>query len=119
MRPESRYELNQLVEMLQENTQYEIMIYGHTNGKNAGPIITLQDDSKGYFSKSVPTNTKNGSAKKLSQERASIISKYLINQGIGESRMQAKGMGGKDGIYKKLDPLAYLNVRVEIEILVD
>lgn len=119
MRPESKYELNQLLEMLQENPNYQIMIYGHTNGNNAGPIITLQDDSKGYFSKSVPTNEKKGSAKKLSQERAGIIKKYLVNQGIDESRMSAKGFGGKKGIYKKLDPLAYKNVRVEIEIIVD
>lgn len=119
MRPESKYELNQLLEMLQENPNYQIMIYGHTNGNNSGPIITLQDDSKGYFSKSVPTNEKKGSAKKLSQERANIIKKYLVNQGIDESRMTAKGYGGKKGIYKKLDPLAYKNVRVEIEIIVD
>lgn len=119
MRAESKYELNQLLEMLQENPNYQIMIYGHTNGNNSGPIITLQDDSKGYFSKSAPTNEKKGSAKKLSQERASIIKKYLVNQGIDESRMTAKGHGGKKSIYKKLDPLAYKNVRVEIEIIVD
>ena len=119
MRPESQYELNQLLEMLQENPQFEIMIHGHTNGNNSGPIITLEDPTKGFFSKSAPSKEGKGSAKKLSQERADIIRQYLVLNGISENRMKAKGWGGKKGIYKKLDPLAYKNVRVEIEILVD
>ncbi|MEQ9414952.1 MAG: SPOR domain-containing protein, partial [Cyclobacteriaceae bacterium] len=71
MRPESRYEINNLLSMMNENDAYKIMIHGHTNGNAAGKIITM-GDSKNFFSL---TNTQDGrgSAKKLSEERAEVI----------------------------------------------
>ena len=119
MRPESQYELKQLLYMLQENPEYKISIQGHTNGNNKGPIIEMEEGSTAYFSREGPTNESFGSAKKLSESRANLIRSYLISNGIDESRMEAIGYGGKKSIYGKLDNLAYKNVRVEIEILAD
>lgn len=117
MRPESKYEMQQLLEMLNENKDYSIEIRGHTNGNNSGPIIEMEAGSENYFSKSGNKTEGWGSAKKLSSKRAELIRAYLVSNGIRSSRIEAKGFGGKNSIYEKFDPLAYKNVRVEIKIL--
>ncbi len=119
MRPESKYELQQLLEMLKENKEYKIQILGHTNGNNSGPIIEMEEGSKRYFSNSGKKREGWGSAKKLSTKRAELIKDYLISEGINPGRIEAKGYGGKRSIYEKYDKLAYKNVRVEIDILQD
>jgi outer membrane protein OmpA-like peptidoglycan-associated protein len=118
MRPESRYEINSLLEMLKENPNYEIKIHGHTNGSAHGKIISMGKDSENYFSL---TDTKDGfgSAKKLSDERAHVIYNYLVSNGIDSKRMHVKAWGGKRPIQDKHSTRAQENVRVEIEILED
>lgn len=118
MRPESRAEVNSLLEMMKENPKYRIRIHGHTNGNAAGKIISMEKDSQNFFAL---TDTKEGvgSAKKLSEERAKIIREYLISNGIDEKRMETKAWGGKKPIHDKLSSKAQENVRVEIEILED
>jgi outer membrane protein OmpA-like peptidoglycan-associated protein len=115
MRPESRFEINSLLEMLKENPNCRIRIHGHTNGNASGKIIT-SGDSKNFFSL---TDTKEGygSAKKLSEERASAIREYLKGNGIEESRMEIKAWGGKKPLHDKHATRAQENVRVEVEIL--
>ncbi|HEX5171771.1 MAG TPA: OmpA family protein [Cyclobacteriaceae bacterium] len=115
MRPESRYEVNSLLEMLKENTKYKIKIHGHTNGSAPGKIISM-GPSKNFFSLN-DTKEGFGSAKKLSLERAEVIREYLTNEGIDPKRMQVKAWGGKRPIYEKTSTRAQENVRVEIEIL--
>ncbi len=119
MRPESKYELKQLLAMLKENDDYKISVQGHTNGNNAGPIIELEPGSTDYFSQQAKKKEGSGSAKKLSEKRAEVIRNYLITSGISGDRIESKGFGGRKSIYEKFDPLAYKNVRVEIQILAD
>lgn len=119
MRPESRWEVNSLLEMLKENPKYKIRIHGHTNGNAPGKIISRNsrsDKSDNFFSLT-DTREGYGSAKKLSQERAEVIREYLLANGIDASRMQVKAWGGKRPVVDKLHTLAENNVRVEIEIL--
>lgn len=115
MRPESQYEINNLLDMMKENEKYRIMIHGHTNGNAAGKIITM-GESKNYFSLK-DTKEGRGSAKKLSEERATVISEYLADQGVESSRMEIKAWGGKRPLYDKNHSQAHTNVRVEIEII--
>lgn len=117
MRPESRYEVTSLLEMLHENPNYKIKIHGHTNGGAAGKIISMGKE-KNFFSL---TGTKEGvgSAKKLSLERAEVIREYLLNEGIDAARMEVKAWGGKRPVHEKNGPRAEENVRVEVEILED
>jgi outer membrane protein OmpA-like peptidoglycan-associated protein len=117
MRPESRYEINSLLEMLKENPNYKIKIHGHTNGGSHGKIISI-GESKNFFSLS-DTKEGFGSAKKLSEERAKVIHEYLTTNGIDEKRTQVKAWGGKRPIHDKHSTRANENVRVEIEILED
>jgi len=118
MRPESKYEVNSLLEMLKENPKYKIRIHGHTNGNAAGKVISM-GDSKNFFGINADVKEGFGSAKKLSEERAKVIQSYLVSQGIDIHRMQVKAWGGKRGIYEVDHNLAQANVRVEIEILED
>jgi outer membrane protein OmpA-like peptidoglycan-associated protein len=116
MRPESRYEVGSLLDMLKENPKYRIKIHGHTNGNHHGKIISLADGNTNFFALN---NTKDdvGSAKQLSGQRAQLIKSYLVDAGIDPSRMEVKAWGGKKALYDKHSQQAQANVRVEIEIL--
>jgi outer membrane protein OmpA-like peptidoglycan-associated protein len=116
MRPESRYEVNSLLEMLTENPKYKIRIHGHTNGNSNGKIISM-GDSKEFFALTRDNKEGHGSAKKLSEERAILIQNYLISNGVEASRTEVKAWGGKQPIYDVDHAAAQANVRVEIEIL--
>ena len=118
MRPESRYEVNSLLEMLNENPKYKIRLHGHTNGNAAGKIISMGKESKNFFSLN-DTRDGFGSAKELSEERADLIRQYLVSNGIDPARMEIKAWGGKRNIHDKHSPRAQENVRVEVEILED
>lgn len=116
MRPESRYEVNSLVEMMKENERYKIVIHGHTNGGAAGKILEYDPAAGNFFSLS-GAKEGFGSAKELSEERAELIREYLIKNGIAADRMQVKAWGGKRPIFDKHSNRAQENVRVEVEIL--
>ncbi len=116
MRPESKYEVNSLLEMMEENPELKIRIHGHVNGRQPGKIID-RGASDNYFALSNENKQNFGTAKDLSRKRAELIRLYLIDQGIGEDRMEIKAWGGKRMLYDKLSTRADENVRVEIEIL--
>jgi outer membrane protein OmpA-like peptidoglycan-associated protein len=118
MRPESRFEVNALFEMMKENPTTKIRIHGHANGNDFGSVITL-GKSDDYFSLSPDNSEGKGSSTKLSEERARIIQSYLVKEGIDISRMELKAWGGKAPIYDDDHSLAQANVRVEVEILED
>jgi outer membrane protein OmpA-like peptidoglycan-associated protein len=118
MRPESRYEIQSLRDMMKENPKYKIRIHGHTNGNATGKIITLPEGSTEFFSLK-DTKEGFGTAKALSEERAIAIKNFLINDGIEADRMDIKAWGGKRPLYDKMGNRAQENVRVEIEILED
>ncbi len=118
MRPESRFEVTSLVDMLNENPKYKIKLHGHTNGSAAGKIISMDKDSESFFSLN-DTKDGFGSAKQLSEERAILIRKYMISKGIDPSRMEVKAWGGKRPLQDKHSARAQENVRVEVEILED
>jgi len=117
MRPESKHEVTGLLDMMKENPKMKIRIHGHTNGNASGKIVK-KGSGNNFFSLS-GTKEGFGSAKKLSEERAQIISDFLVSEGVDPSRMEVKAWGGKKHIYEKDHAQASANVRVEIEILED
>jgi outer membrane protein OmpA-like peptidoglycan-associated protein len=117
MLPESAYELNSLLQMMQENKSYRIRLHGHTNGNYHGRIITM-GDVKNFFSLDGSKNSM-GSAKDLSEKRAGIIKEYLVANGIDASRVETKAWGGKRPLYDKHSVNAKRNVRVEVEIIAE
>jgi outer membrane protein OmpA-like peptidoglycan-associated protein len=115
MQPESRYELNSLLQMMQEVPSYKIMLHGHTNGNYHGKIITA-GESNNFFSLEGSKNSV-GSAKDLARNRAETIKKFLVTNGISADRVSIKSWGGKRPLYDKHGVNAKKNVRVEVEIL--
>lgn len=117
MLPESRYQLEELLQMLKENDHYRILLHGHTNGHYHGRILTM-GENKNLFSLD-GSRSGVGSAKDLSYSRAAVIKEYLSENGIDESRVSIKAWGGKRPIFNKHGANARKNVRVEVEILAD
>jgi outer membrane protein OmpA-like peptidoglycan-associated protein len=118
MRPESRFEVNSLLEMLNENPKYVVRIHGHTNGNHAGKIIYKDKNNQDFFTLN-GTKDGYGSAKELSKARAEVIRDYLVAQGISSDRALVKAWGGKKSIHDKHSAKAQENVRVEVEIVKD
>jgi outer membrane protein OmpA-like peptidoglycan-associated protein len=115
MLPESKFELNSLLQLMQENPKYRIKLHGHTNGNYHGRIITV-GENKNFFSLD-GSKSSIGSAKDLSYNRAEVIKEYLESQGIAPSRIEVKAWGGKRALYDRHGVNAKRNVRVEVEIL--
>ncbi len=116
LRPESRFEVDRLVGIMKENPKLELRIHGHTNGNDPGKIFKRANESSDFFSLD-GTVEGYGSAKELSEERATLIRDYLVNNGIDKKRMSVKAWGGKKPLYPVDDIKAEANVRVEIEVL--
>jgi outer membrane protein OmpA-like peptidoglycan-associated protein len=114
MLPESKFELNSLLNLMQEGS-YKIRLHGHTNGNYQGRIITM-GDNKDLFSLEGSKNTV-GTAKDLSRLRAEIIKEFLVGSGIAADRIEIKAWGGKKPLFDRNSVNAKRNVRVEVEIL--
>jgi len=114
MQPESKYELNSLLELMRENPKYKIVLHGHTNGNYHGKIIVM-GEAKNFFSLSGSKEMR-GSAKELSGQRAETIKEYLVSNGIAADRIGVKAWGGRRPLYDKHSANARKNVRVEVEI---
>jgi outer membrane protein OmpA-like peptidoglycan-associated protein len=115
MLPESTYELNTLLQMMQENPNYRIRLHGHSNGNYYGAIKTI-GGNRNFFSM-YNSNSGFGSAKELAKSRAEVIKEYLVSKGIDATRIEIKSWGGKRPIYDRHSVNAKRNVRVEVEIL--
>lgn len=118
MIPESRYELERLLDFMNSNEKYKIMLHGHTNGNSRGKIITM-GPTKNFFELTADVVDGSGSAKELSYQRALVIKEWLVSQKISEDRIGIKAWGGTRMIHDKHSNNARRNVRVEVEVLED
>ncbi len=95
LKPESKAELNDLLEFLKLNPTVSLEISGHTDNTGTDAIN-----------------------KELSQNRAGAVVTYLINQGIAASRLQAKGYGSSAPIATNdTEEGRAQNRRTEIKVL--
>lgn len=117
LEPGSQNELDGLVSLMKEETGFKIRIHGHVNGKISRDAILIGKSTE--FFKQVPENElkKNTSASELSTERAEIVKRYLVSQGVPADRIKIKGEGGKIPLYPEGGTLGIYNDRVEIEII--
>lgn len=116
MLPESKYELNRLLEFMNSNERYKIMLHGHTNGNARGKIVTM-GPSQNFFELTNDVVNGSGSAKELSEARAQAIKAWLVSNGITDNRISIKAWGGNRMLHDKNSNNARRNVRVEVEVL--
>jgi outer membrane protein OmpA-like peptidoglycan-associated protein len=117
MLPRAQQELDELLNMMTSNPNYEIEVHGHCNGKEKRKIIML-GKNRNYFDIS-GSEEKNGSAKELSKLRAEAVRDYLVERGIDKKRIKIMEWGATNMLVKQNSPSARLNDRIEIEILKD
>ena len=112
LKKEAAPELQKLLRFMQDNDGMRIEIQGHTNGDNR------ISKNKAYERLGEEWNFR-GTSKKLSEKRAQAIRQFLMTNGIGENRIEAKGYGGSVPVIR--DPQnneeGQMNIRVEISIL--
>jgi outer membrane protein OmpA-like peptidoglycan-associated protein len=116
MLPESKYELNRLLDFMNSNDRYKIMLHGHTNGNARGKIVTM-GPSKNFFELTKDVVDGSGSAKELSEARAIVIKQWLVANNIADERISIKAWGGNRMLHDKNSNNARRNVRVEVEVL--
>jgi outer membrane protein OmpA-like peptidoglycan-associated protein len=117
MLPESKYELNKLLTMMQENSRYKIILHGHTNGNGRGKIIRVGPSQDLFNLRADDVVSDNVSAKELSGARAQVIKDWLVSQGIAADRIDVKAWGGARMLHDKNSQHARRNVRVEVEVV--
>jgi OOP family OmpA-OmpF porin len=95
--PKSYSQLDEVVEMMKENSNIEIQLEGHTD--NVG-------GSKANLA--------------LSQKRVEAVKRYMVDKGISKGRIQTKAFGGSQPLRNEMTPEARAaNRRVEMRILKD
>ncbi len=95
--PKSYGELDEVAQMMKENSKMEIQLEGHTDNQ--------------------------GSAKanmELSESRVEAVKKYLVSKGIAKDRIKTKALGGSQPLANEMTQEARaMNRRVEMRILKD
>jgi OOP family OmpA-OmpF porin len=95
--PKSYSELDELVQMMKENSKIEIQLEGHTD--NQGNSKLNMD---------------------LSQKRVDAVKKYIVSKSIAKDRVKTKAFGGSKPLSNEMTQEARaLNRRVEVRILKD
>lgn len=117
MQEKSKADLEILLNMMKDNPRLKIRIHGHANGTKERVITNLREE-KSYFTPESSTKSK-ATATELSMLRAQALKSYLMDNGIEESRLDVKAIGGKGMIVSETHPAAHLNDRIEIQILKD
>ena len=95
--PSSEYVRRKLLKFMKLNERAEIVLEGHTNGLFPSTDVDFE----------------------LSTERATVMKKYLVENGISETRIGIEGMGSKNEIYPipETEEEEGFNRRVEINII--
>lgn len=109
-------EMNDLVLMMQSNPRYEIIIHSHCN-PGARRTIPIPSDKK-YFEIEGAV-LKKGSDRNLTKYRAETVRKYLIDHGIDRKRVGIVGWGSGDLLVGSDASDAYINDRIEIELVAE
>lgn len=118
MLPDSKYQLNSLLQMMKDSPTMKVVLHGHTNGNGRGKIIYM-GQSQEFFKITNDVVTGTGSAKQLSEARAETIKMWLVDQGIDDARITVKGWGGSRMIHDKSSSFARKNIRVDVEVMED
>lgn len=109
----ARKELDELVTLMKTNPGYNIILHSHCN---PGPNRTLKMPAaeSNYFD-IARTVEKMGSDKTLTKQRAEVIKRYLVTNGIDKKRIRLVAWGSMEMIVKEGSQDAHINERIEVE----
>jgi len=116
LEPSSEQEMNNLVLMMQANPGYKIIVHTHCNP--GGPRDIRIPAGKNYFDLEGAVE-KSGSDKQLTKKRAEVLRNYLVEHGIQEKRIGVVAWGSRDPLVARTAPDAYINDRVEVELVAE
>jgi len=111
LKPTSEPELMALASLM-SNPRCKIKLYGHTYNRADCDIVSLGNSTEFFALDPTNNNTRRGSAKELSYERAETVKAYLVSQGIAPGRIATKGYGAALAIYEHESA----NERIEVQI---
>jgi OmpA-OmpF porin, OOP family len=95
--PKSFDELDEVVQMMKENSKMVIQLEGHTDNQGSAKLNM-----------------------KLSEDRVEAVKKYIVSKGIGKDRVKTKALGGTQPLSNEMTQEARaMNRRVEMRILKD
>ncbi len=117
MSPTSVTDLNELVRMMKSNPRYVIKVHAHCNERGKR-MIKVPRDISDYFGQD-ECSTITATAKDLTRLRAELIKTYLMRHGIDAGRIKLYPWGSAEMLVRWDGPDAWLNDRIEIEILAD
>ena len=116
LEPSSDVEMNDLLAMMQSNPGYKIVLHGHCNpaARRAIKLPANQD----YFNLD-RAQSKTGSDKLLTRLRAETIRNFLVDRGIDKRRIGIVGWGSSDLLVNSTAEDAYINDRIELELVAE
>ena len=117
MRPVSKLQLHELLDLMNSNPSMKIRLHGHTNSNSSGAYTRLAKNDTFFFKMSNIHEETRGTAKKLSYDRANTLKEYLKHKGVDETRIEVVGIGGKKMIYDENSVASTRNIRVEVEVI--
>jgi outer membrane protein OmpA-like peptidoglycan-associated protein len=95
MKPGFEAELEKVIALLSDNSQYHLLLEGHT-------------DNQGDWNDNL----------KLSLERVENVKAYLVSKGVDAGRIQTKGWGGSKPLANNLlEDTRRINRRVEFTLI--
>lgn len=116
LEPSSDVELNDLLAMMQSNPGYKIVLHAHCNPEGRRGIKLPA--GKNYFDLQSATS-KTGSDKQLTRLRAETIRNFLIDHNVDKKRIGIVGWGSADLLVSPTADDAYVNDRIEMELVAE
>lgn len=114
--PSSDVEMNELLAMMQNNAGYKIVLHGHCNPASRREVKVPAGTN--YYSLE-EAGTVNASDKQLTRLRAETIRNFLIDHGIDKRRIGVVGWGSVEPLVSATAEDAYVNNRIELELVAE
>jgi len=115
LRPSSKKQLDEVLELMKAYPSYKILLHSHCNqgGKRE---IKLPGENNLYFDIEGAIQ-KSGSDKQLTKQRGETIKSYLVDNGIEGKRISVFGWGSAENLVSSSSADTAINDRIEVELL--
>lgn len=115
LQPDAKNGVAGLLTLLNRNPSWKIVVNSHCNPGGKRDIVI--PTGKGNYFDAAATTKRSGSDKHLASARAETLRDYLADHGIDPARISVMGWGSLNPVASPKDARAYLNDRVEVEVV--